>query len=141
MNNQAFIHEPPSAKIRDRVFRTLSYGILIYFGVVQLGLHIHFIDDPAFPELYENLIVGGIIVFSFLGSVATILGKYQIEYIILPLLLGFSGADIILGYAAIGAKPHIILFAAFWFLFAARFNWLHAIVKRTRRVTKLSREA
>ena len=141
MNSHAYIQEPPAAKIRDRVLRTLAYVILIYFGVVQLSLHSNFIDAPDIPELYENLIVGGIIVFSFLGSVATLIGKYQIEYIILPLLLGFSGADIILGYAAIGARPHIILFAAFWFLFAARFNWLHAIVKRTRRVTKLTREA
>ena len=140
MIHTAYITEPRSAKIFDRLFRAMSYITLAVFSMSEVLSSRGFIDRLSPEQWYSSTVVIGIIIISILAAVSALGGKSQFEYVLLPLLLGFVLANVILAVAFIGFAPHVALLMAFWFLMCARFNWLHTTIVRTRKVQRLYRE-
>ena len=140
MIHTAYITEPRSAKIFDRLLRSMSYTALAVFSMSQFLSSRGFIERLSSEHWYSSTIVIGVIIISILAAASSLGGKSQCEYVLLTLLLGFVSADVILTVASIGFAPHVALMIAFWFLMGARFNWLNAVAVRTRKVQRLYRE-
>lgn len=139
MHGHAYITEPPMAKFMDRGFRTLSYVMLVLFGLNQLMHHGGFIEGFWMSRDWLEILAMGLVTIGSISAGATAFGKAQVEYVTLPLIIALFGSMILFGISSMGWTPALSVAFSFWCHLCARYVWIHIAVRRARLVQRLSK--